>query len=384
MKSRKTETFSQQGFSKEKREIWNELLHSKTRTILGIAGIAIGLIFMANLIRSLDFSSVRGIIFSIGFWGLAAILVPYSVAALVDSQAWRLLLRSSERKPLYRTIFRIRTATEAMVITLPAGSVVSDPAKAWLLKRTNGYSLSSTAPSIVFRKTMLGLSQGSVAVLVAIVAFLNPRFIEGKSVGEGLVWTLFIFAGCVTVLYGIIVGLICNEAFVHRVHRWLVRLPFPKISVWFEAKEAQFHEFNRQLRSFRGIGSIARFLGFYSAMWVTEMIETVIILTLLHANLTIPEAWIMEASCVLLRSSLAIVPGGLGIQDTGYAGIITGNGNSPEIAAAFIVLKRLREILWSIAGYSLLATFRVSSEQADNYSASASSRLTEEIIPVEL
>ena len=96
----------------------------------------------------------------------------------------------------------------------------------------------------------------------------------------------------------------------------------------------------------------------YALLWIGENIETILILMLLRANLSIPQAFLVEVSCVLLRASTPMVPGGIGIQDTGYASLIVSNGNSPEIAAAFVLIKRFRELIWSVFGYILLFNIR--------------------------
>ncbi|HEY3876940.1 MAG TPA: lysylphosphatidylglycerol synthase transmembrane domain-containing protein [Candidatus Kapabacteria bacterium] len=337
--------------------IFSALTSSKWR-ILGIAGIVIGLAFIVNLIRTIDFSSATATIARIGIFGVIIILIPYSCAALLDSEAWRKLLSSTKRHPSLKHIFLVRAATEALVITVPMGSILSDPAKAWVLKRQYGYPHSSTAASIVFRKTMLGFSQSILAMIVAIVALCNPSSFRPNGIGESLAWMLLGLALVVVAVYSVLLGLLCNASFVDRFHRWLTKLPFPKLAQWFDRKEPHFREFNRHLGSFRDIFSVARFTATYLLFWIGENIETIIILTLLHANLTVPQAMVMEVSCVLLRASTPMVPGGIGIQDTGYASLILSNGNAPEIAAAFVLIKRFRELVWSIFGYALLINTR--------------------------
>lgn len=345
--------------ARSKRELWfGAIVSSRMRMVVGIGGVAIGLALLGNLIRTTDFSGVPTTIARIGFFGIALILVPYSIGALVDSEAWKKLLTSKERRPAFRKIFRVRTATEALVITVPLGSIISDPAKAWMLKRQYGFPLSTTAASIVFRKTMLGFSQGLIAIMVALIAISNPDSFRSGGIGLGLAWTLFAFASGVVILYGIFLGLLCDTRFVDRFHRWLTRLPFPRLARWFEAKESQFREFNRHLQPFRDFRSVARFTGMYAVIWLAENLETLIILYLLGANLTLPQAMLMEVTCVLLRACTPMVPGGIGIQDTGYVSMIVANGNSGEIAAAFVLLKRFRELLWAALGYALLLNAR--------------------------
>jgi uncharacterized protein (TIRG00374 family) len=350
-----------------KRGLWyGALVSSKWRMLLGLAGIAIGFALLVHLIHATNFSGVPATISRVGILGIAIILIPYSIAAMLDTYAWRKLLTSKNRVPSFRTIFRVRTATEALVITVPLGSIVSDPAKAWMLKRQLGFPLSTTAASIVFRKTMLGFSQGIVGMFVAVIALLNPGSFRSAGIGEGLAWTLLVFASAVVVIYGLFLGLLCNTAFVDRFHRWLTRLPFARLAKWFERKEPQFREFNGHLQSFRDIRSVIRFSSIYATIWLTENIETLTILFLLGANLTVPQALVMEVTCVLMRASTPMVPGGIGIQDTGYVSMIMACGNSSEIAAAFVLIKRFRELLWAALGYLLLLNARRSNTSMES------------------
>jgi uncharacterized protein (TIRG00374 family) len=342
-----------------KREFWfAALLSSKSRALLGLAGIVVGLAFVVNLGRTLNFSGVPTTIERVGILGIIALLIPYGVATLIDTETWRRLLTSKKRHLSFSKIFRIRTATEALVITVPLGSILSDPFKAWMLKREFGFPLSTTAASIVYRKTMLGFSQGIVAFGVGLAAVLFPGLFKSGAMGDGLEWTLFIFASAIVILYGVLLGLLCNRAFVDRFHNWLTRLPFRRLSKWFEKREPEFREFNSHLEGFRDLRSVIRFTCAYCLLWITENIETLAILALLGANLTVPQALLMEVTCVLMRASIPMVPGGIGIQDTGYVSMLMASGNSGELAAAFVLLKRFRELLWAALGYILIISAR--------------------------
>ena len=55
-----------------------------------------------------------------------------------------------------------------------------------------------------------------------------------------------------------------------------------------------------------------------------------------------------------------MVPAGLGVQEVGYVALISAAGvaNPIAVAAAFSVVKRLKEAFWISVGYGLLARFR--------------------------
>ncbi|SRR5579883_1384525 len=334
------------------------------RTITGIAGFALGLWLLVNLIRSNDFSNAPAILWNIGFWSILFILIPYSLASMLDAEAWRRMLSTGARIP-FRKIFRIRTGSEALVITVPLGSILSDPFKGWMLKREFALPYSTTAASIVFRKALLGLSQGLIAVFIALVALCLPSQFESAALGKTVVWSLFFIGVGIAVVYGLLIALISYGSFVDRLHGWLARLPLKRIAVWFERKEPQFRECNAHLASFRGWRPIFSAIATYVLLWSIEDLETIVIVLILGANLTIPQTLVMEAACVLVRTAAPMVPGGIGIQDTGYVSMLVANGNSPSLAAAFLVLKRFRELVWAGLGYFLIAVSKQKKRSAE-------------------
>ncbi len=351
--------------------------------LAGLFGLLVGIFLIVHIIETTDFSGAPAMLLRLGAGAIVVILIPYSIAALLDTETWRRLLIlggigvTHGARIAYGTMFRIRTATEAIVITLPLGSILSDPFKAWMLKREFGLAISKSAGSIVLRKALLSLTQCLVALAVAFLAILYPNDFSSPAFGTAKIWTIFILASVVGLFYGVLTALFCSSRFVAKLHGWLGKIPFPRLQRWFERKEPQFHEFNADLRALRGVKPILGSAGAYTLIWLFENIETLIILAFLGANLTIPQALLMEVTCVLLRSSTPMVPGGIGIQDTGYVSILMAAGNSGSLAAAFLVIKRSREVLWAALGYILIA---ISRKKAVNDGDSASTPPLESII----
>jgi uncharacterized membrane protein YbhN (UPF0104 family) len=63
----------------------------------------------------------------------------------------------------------------------------------------------------------------------------------------------------------------------------------------------------------------------------------------------------LEVGLTLVRSMGNVAPAGLGIQEAGYATLLTATGLSVETTAAFVLLKRGKELVWIAIGYGLLA-----------------------------
>jgi hypothetical protein len=65
-----------------------------------------------------------------------------------------------------------------------------------------------------------------------------------------------------------------------------------------------------------------------------------------------------EVGISLVRSIGNFAPAGLGLQDAGYATMFAGLGVPIDTAAAFVLFKRSKEVLWIACGYALLAALR--------------------------
>ena len=65
----------------------------------------------------------------------------------------------------------------------------------------------------------------------------------------------------------------------------------------------------------------------------------------------------VHGALTLLRGLAFFTPSGLGIQDLGYLAFLKGLGvrHALDVGAAFVVVKRSKEIFWIIIGYLLLA-----------------------------
>ena len=75
-----------------------------------------------------------------------------------------------------------------------------------------------------------------------------------------------------------------------------------------------------------------------------------------------------------MRSVGNFAPAGLGVQDAGYAVILQAMGLPGPTTAAFVLLKRGKELVWIAVGYALLMALR--RPAADLSSAGSTSRLS--------
>ncbi len=98
--------------------------------------------------------------------------------------------------------------------------------------------------------------------------------------------------------------------------------------------------------------------------WLVEAAETAIILRIVGIPLSMASVLAIETGLSLARSAVAFAPGGLGVQDLGYATALGMLGVPHESAAAFVLLKRAKEIAWIAFGFLLFVIGRRSRSDA--------------------
>jgi uncharacterized membrane protein YbhN (UPF0104 family) len=192
-----------------------------------------------------------------------------------------------------------------------------------------------------------------------------------------LLWTaLFVSIGIV-VVYFTFTLLVCYGSLVRSVHSLLVKIHFARLDQWFSRKAPRFEELHCSFEELGEHGGRRVLIAGleYTAIWILEIIETYVVLRVLGANLSLGEASLVEIVATLMRSAAFIVPGGIGVQDTGYATMLLADGESAGFIATFIVLKRLREALWAVLGYTFLWTERTGQRKRPTLHSPAQSPL---------
>ena len=96
----------------------------------------------------------------------------------------------------------------------------------------------------------------------------------------------------------------------------------------------------------------------YLIAWTCEAAETSLLLSLLGVKLDIGTFCLIEVCAATMRHVFFVAPAGIGVQDLSYAALlhVFGVPGWLGVAAAFTVLKRSKEVLWSLVGYGLIAT----------------------------
>jgi uncharacterized membrane protein YbhN (UPF0104 family) len=291
---------------------------------------------LALLVRAFAAVDARRAIAALGSTGALAplALVPFVVAMTLDAAGGGALLRALGRSVPWTRLFAIRVATEALHMTAPAGFVGADSTTAVLLDQCCGVPVREGAVLAVARKWLVMRAH---AAYIAIGAALGVSAVAG--IGRRL---FFADVLPVAVALSALVPLALSLA-VGATMR--ARKPITPLQPELATVARAGHE---------GRVATALFLG----QWLTEACETALLVRLVGGSLDVPGAIGVEVALSLVRAVAQVAPAGLGVQDAGYATLLPAAGVAPEHAAAFVLLKRGKELVWVAVGYALLATLR--------------------------
>lgn len=330
-----------------------------------VFAVACGL--LVQVVRSADWARVVSILRASGPKIVLAAL-PYLFAISVDTLGWQVLLRSLRRHVSFRHLLHLRFATEAVLLSLPMGPVAAESLKAYLLEKRCGVPATEGVSSIAAKKNLLMLSLA--AFLVTSVFFGYPYladasyFILGT---QGLPWLILGGASALVFASLLMSVLLVHGAMAERIHRGLVAIPVRAVRDWLLRREERFREVDSHFAPIaRDRGRLVHVGVLFYFGFLIEAIESYLILKLIGADISFIQVLAFDASVSLIRSAAVFVPAGLGFQDMGYLAFFHAFGvpDASNVGAAFVLVKRAKEVFWILFGYAMLGLMRVRPQHA--------------------
>lgn len=286
---------------------------------------------------------------------LALGLVPFFVQLALDALAWRALLAGLGRRVAWRRLLAVRLATEAVLLTVPGGSLVGESLKPYLLRRVADVPIAETVATVAVKRALL---------TVALATYLALAWLTGRTLyaaASASVTGTAHLAGYVAGVAALVAGLgglalaaLLSATFADRVRRALSRLPSRRLSAALERRRAAFQVADDALVRLRRPAVLATGFGLLVTVWLCEAVETYLLLRLVGVELALPHVLAIEAVVVVARNAAFFVPAGLGVQDAGYLAFLGASGVAPALSAAFLVAKRGKELVWIAVGYGVL------------------------------
>jgi uncharacterized protein (TIRG00374 family) len=274
-------------------------------------------------------------------WRLAIfMLVPYAVVSLLHTLAWRLVI--AHRPPPLPRLFWVRLAGEAL--NLGTASVGGEPVKAYLLRPWVPLTEASAAQFV--DKTAITL--GQVLFLAVGLAVALPSFDLSRDFVRAMVTLLAVqlvaVAGFVAVQRAGVGGW---------TQRVLARLGLA-------AGESGFARFDRTLsaayRERRG-GFLACVL-VHLVGWVAGSLEVYLVLRWLDVDASLTTALAIDAFGTGIKFLAFAIPASLGVLEGGFMLVFAAFGLGSGLGLSFTLVRRLRMVVWSLAGLVVLGLLR--------------------------
>ncbi len=318
------------------------------RWVLWSSGIVAFVVVLAR-------SDVSGALSVLAHTGPIVVLafVPYTVQIGFDALAWRVLLAGLSHRVSWHRLFAVRLATEAVLMTMPGGSLIGESLKPYLLSRSAQVPMPATVASIAFKRCLLGMAQGIyLATAVVIGSDALARASHSVIGTGGLPVLAAIVAGALFAISALLAVVLTGSQLSRRIHGGLSRLPSRRLRAALDRWRGGFTDADTGLAKLgaqRGRLALAGVI--LLGAWLVESIETYVLLRVVGVDLPITEVVAMEASVVFARNAAFFLPAGLGVQDAGYLGFLSAFGVATAPASAFVLLKRTKELVWIGIGY---------------------------------
>jgi uncharacterized membrane protein YbhN (UPF0104 family) len=314
-----------------------------------------------QVLSSANGSRVTELVTSIGPVGVVCVLCPPLAALSLESLAWQHAFHIGGVTPRWRSLLRIRIATEALAQSLPLGVAFAESSKPLLLRKHCALEIDQSIAGMTARKVLLLAGQ---CLYVGGLGALGFAGLEAAS--HGVIGAAHL--GCLTLGAALVLGLgaaasallLRRSAIAQAAFALLERVPVARFGTWLAARRGRFSStdgavsslFNARPRRF--VAAIALF----GLAWLVEAVDTWVILSVLGVSTSFVTAGSLEVILSLVRNVVFVVPAGLGVQDIGYATCFAAFGvpEAGSIAAAFVLLKRGKELFWILVGYALLGS----------------------------
>jgi len=281
----------------------------------------------------------------------------------VETAAWWLSFERFGRRPSFLRLLGVRTSCDALLLGLPSGTVVSETLQPYLLKRRCDVPLEHGIAAGVARKFFVVESHGLFLALSTLLAWpLLERDSAARVFRHGLPWLLLLASlVLVTAASGVVLAT-ARGRMANRVHRALDRVGGRWLGSWLQRNAPRFERTDDSLAAFfrtdppRLMASVA----LHGCGWFVRAVETWLFLRLVGADVPLVAAMVVETALILVRAAAVPVPAGLGVQDAAYVLCLRALGvpDATTVGAAFVVIKRGKDIFWIVAGFLLLGLGR--------------------------
>ena len=297
---------------------------------LGLAIAAlVGAGFVVWLAFYLGIDAVAGAVTSVGIAGFALSVVVGLVLFCSLGMAWAVLVPGG--KPAVFVWGRtVRDCTGELLPFSQIGGLVIG-ARAVMLKGVSGPT--------AFGSTIVDMTVEMSAQLLFVLLGIVLCFIEVQAISTSLGTALAI--GLVAAIAAVVAFLFVQKKGIalaeKMAHRFFPKMAMPTAQL-AQTVAAVYARPRAVLLSF-----FFHFLG-----WVGSAFAAWLFIRLMGIDIGFDAVLVIEALLCAIRSAAVVVPGAIGVQEAGYAGLAPLFGLPPEVGLAVSLLRRARDIVIGI------------------------------------
>jgi putative membrane protein len=283
-------------------------------------------------------ASQVGRAFATAGWGIMAVVAYHLVPLFLDAVSWWVLLRSSDRLPLFR-FFWMRWIGESVSTLVPSAVVGGDIVRA-RIAAIEGVPLPMAAGSVLVDIT-LGIFTQAAFTLFGLALLVDVTSERGF-VAPTLLGTV---AGVLAVAGFYFVQRMGMFRFLARIIVRLARSPewqslVQSGEVLDQAVRTLYGRWRRVVLCCGA--TVASLVGGSGEIWIA--------LHVLGLHATVVHALILQSTVLTIRSVAFPVPGALGVQEGGYLFVGGLLGIPGDAAFALSLLGRVRELTLGVPG----------------------------------
>jgi hypothetical protein len=292
---------------------------------------------LALFLRATDFQEVFVLLGQIG-GKVGYILLSTLAAYILGSLGWKYCLgKEANKVSLYR-LFVYRQVGETLALFNPTSIVAGDWLKSKSLKK-QGVSEEVANNSVILSRILMVLTQMVLLILALSWLLLSSTIAEKWRMG--VAWTL----GGLLLSLSLVLFLLFQNAKVNsRWKAWNTLLAYKNaVSDYIKAHP----------------GKIVWASIFMALHWIAGSLEMFFILHFLGYDVTVFHGLLMDMGVILIKSMGAFIPGQLGLEEVANKTVIFLIGiSSGSLWISVSIIKRARQLFWSLLGGILYLTYR--------------------------
>jgi phosphatidylglycerophosphate synthase/uncharacterized membrane protein YbhN (UPF0104 family) len=308
-----------------------------------------GIILLVVLVRELGPSTVLANLTLVG-WGIVPIVLQESVAYLANTLGWWAAFPWPRPAIPFGQLLAARIAGDAVNYTTPTATLGGEFVRTRLLRGR------APTTSLVASVAVAKLSQtiGQISFVIIGLAIVIDETPLPAPIQHGLLIGLAAFSALTIALVWA-----QRRGMFAPLFRLAVRLGLPAVAPQL-ARSAQ--HLDNEIARFHDTanGAFAFSVASFMAGWAMGIVEIYLILWFLNVPVTVHRALTIEVLSVAIDGVLFFVPAKAGTQEGGKVLIFTLLGLDPAKGLALGILRRIRELTWSMVGLTILSRHHLS------------------------